>query len=119
MSSNPTNPGPITLDQYHRIQDRAVTAVVGAVCGLGFAGAVVPVIEHAITVALLTLAVVGVLVAAARWGARVVWERREDRADARAAVAWRAAHLSPDHPLVRRDRLDGVRAQVRAGAGVS
>ena len=93
----------LNFDRHRRRQDYAVTTVVSAVCGLGFAGAVAPAIERGITVALLTLVGIVAAVVVARWVARVVRERREDRADALAGSAWRAAHL-PDHPLTARDR---------------
>jgi hypothetical protein len=105
--------GLVDPDQYRRRQDRAVTAVVGGVCGLGCAGALVPAVERAITFVLLTLAAAAIVVAAARGVARVLRESREDRADTLAAAAWRAEHL-PDHALVALDRLDRATPE-RAG----
>lgn len=122
-----TTTGPVhrRFPDHHR-DDRAVSAVIAVVCGLGFAGALSPVVEHTITVALLTLvaltAAVGTLVAAARWVARGRRERGEDRADAAAAIAWRVVNLPADHPLVLRDQaapaLDQAGQRLH-GAGVS
>src|SRR5690349_18206532 len=96
----------MNLDQHRHHQDRVVTAVVAAVCGLGFAGAISPIVEHTFTHTLLALAGLGVLALAGRWVARRLRERREDHADTRAAIAWRAEHLPADHPLVLRDKGD-------------
>ena len=105
------------LDCHRRSEHSALTTAIGVVCGLGFAGATVPAVEHGITSTLLTLTALGVLVAVARLMLRVVRERREDRADVLAAIAWRAAHL-PDHPLTAHDRaaaLDGRSGRHRVG----
>ena len=90
-----TTTGPVHWPNQH--DDHTATAVIAGVCGLGFAGAVSPAVEHAVTAALLTLAALGAVVLALRWIARVRRERREDRADLLAAIAWRAAHLPADH----------------------
>ena len=83
----------MNLDDHRRRHDQAATLVAVLVAGLGCAGALLPAVEHAITVALLAAAGLAVLIAALRVGARVARERREDRADALAGAAWRAAHI--------------------------
>jgi hypothetical protein len=52
----------------------------------------VPAVEHTISTGLLALGVLLALVAAVRVLARWVRHRREDRADALVAAAWRARH---------------------------
>ena len=99
-----TTLGPLQRLNYNHPEDRAATAGIVGVCGRGFAGAISPVGEHAVTVALASLAALTTVVAGARWLARVRREQREDQADALAAIAWRALHLPADHPLVLRDR---------------
>ena len=83
----------MNLDDHRRRHDQAAILVAVLVAGLGCAGALLPAVEHAITVALLTAAGLAVLTAAVRVGARVVRERREDRADALAGAVWRAEHI--------------------------
>jgi protein-S-isoprenylcysteine O-methyltransferase Ste14 len=81
-----------TFQAHRRHEARAITAVLTLVVGVGFAAAVVPAVEHTITTGLLALGVLVTLVAAVRLLARWVRHRREDRADALAAAAWRARH---------------------------
>lgn len=113
-----------TRDSQHR-DDAVVTTVTGAVCALGLAGALSPVVEHAVTLALLVIAALTVAVLAARWLARRLREHREDRADTLTAIAWRSANLPADHPLVVRDRFtagtraDAARRGRRARVGVA
>ncbi len=77
----------------HRTSDyRLIMTVVGIVCGLGALFSVVPLVEHAVNLALITAGVLAVLVATLRRVARAVRERREDREDETTAAAWRAAH---------------------------
>jgi hypothetical protein len=83
----------VNLDQHRRTQDRAITATVTAVCGLGLAGALSPVVEHGVTAALLMLSALVVVVATARWLGLRLRERREDRADILAGATWRAQHM--------------------------
>ena len=98
----------MNLDDYRRRHDQAATLVAVLVAGLGCAGALLPAVEHAITVALLAAAGLAVLIAAVRGRSRVVRERREDRADALAGAAWRAEHMP--HLVDRgRRRADGAR----------
>jgi hypothetical protein len=89
----------MNLDDYRRRSDQVATLIAVLVAGLGCAGALLPVVEYAVTLALFGLAVLAVLVAGLRTGDRVVRERREDRADALAGAAWRAAHM-PHLPAV-------------------
>jgi hypothetical protein len=96
----------MNLDRHRRRHDRIVTTASAAVCGLGFAGAISPTIEHTVTVAVIALAGLGVLVLASRGIVRRARERREDHADTLTAITWRAEHLPAEHPLVVRDRLD-------------
>ncbi len=76
----------MNIAHHRRQQDRTVTTAVTLVCGLGLAGALSPVVEHAITTALVLVGVLVALVVGARWVARRLRERREDRADALAAA---------------------------------
>jgi ABC-type transport system involved in cytochrome bd biosynthesis fused ATPase/permease subunit len=81
-----------TFQAHRRHEARLITTALTVLGGIGFAAAVVPAVEHTITTSLLVL---GVLVAAAvavRVLARWVRHRREDRADALTAAAWRARH---------------------------
>jgi uncharacterized membrane protein YhaH (DUF805 family) len=93
----------VNLQQHRRHQDRTITTAVTLVCGLGLAGALSPAVEHAITTALVAVVVLALLVVSAPWAVRRLRERREDAADALAAVAWRARHM-PDHPLTALDQ---------------
>ena len=83
----------MNLDDYRRRHDQTTTLAAVLVAGLGCAGALLPAVEHAIAVALLAAAGLAVLIAALRVGARVLRERREDRADALAGAAWWAEHM--------------------------
>jgi hypothetical protein len=74
----------------------AMTLIVGACC-LAALGSVVPAVEQATNVGMAGLAILAVLVIALRLLVRFVRERLEDRADARTATAWRAAHQRPAH----------------------
>ncbi len=86
-------------------------------CGLGLAGALSPVVEHAITTGLALIGLLAVLVVGARWVARRLRERREDRADALAAAAWRARHLP--HLAAQLDRHDRGHDGGRVRTGVA
>jgi hypothetical protein len=83
----------MNLDDYRRRQDQVATLVAVLVAGLGCAGALLPFVEYAVTLAVLAAAGLAVLIAALRTGIRVVRERREDRADALAGATWRAEHM--------------------------
>ena len=71
-------------------------------CGLACAGSVVPGLDDVVTAVVLGLAALALLALAARWVARWVRERREDRADAITAARWRAEHAP--HLLTAADR---------------
>lgn len=62
-------------------------ALIGAVCTLGLASALVPAVEHAVSLGLVALAGLVLLGQAVRLLARWVRERREDRADLAYAAA--------------------------------
>jgi hypothetical protein len=83
----------MNLDDYRRRHDQAATLAAVLAAGLGCAGALLPAVEHAVAVALLAATGLAVLTAALRTGARVLRERREDRADAFAGAVWRAEHM--------------------------
>jgi hypothetical protein len=69
------------------------TLVLAVPCVLAVLGSVVPGVDDLVTRVLVVLVVlVGVLGVTARYIRRWVRERREDRADAITAAAWRAAH---------------------------
>ena len=90
---------------------RLITTVLAAVCTLGFLAAVIPGVEAALTVGLLALAGLVLVALAGRHLARVIRERREDRADALTAARWRAAHaphLLDDTVDVRVGTVRGV-----------
>lgn len=93
-----------TIDQHRTHEARQITTVIALVCAVGFASAVVPAVEHTITVVLLIAAGLAVIVAAGRFTARRVRERREDRADALVADAWRARHAPHLLATAARDR---------------
>ncbi len=86
----------------HQTYDaRLITALTAVVCAIGCTAAVVPAVEHAITLALLAVGGLAVLVVAVWLGARWLRERREDRADALTAATWRAQHTHPSRVDVR------------------
>ena len=77
---------------HSRTEYRLIMTVISAVCALGAVSAVVPAVEHTVTVGLVVLGLVGLLVAGLRLLARWLRECREDREDEITAAAWRAAH---------------------------
>ena len=81
-----------TLDPSRTPEYRALMTVIVGACTLAALGSVIPVVEYAANVGMASLAVLIVLVIAVRLLVRFVRERLEDRADARIAAAWRAAH---------------------------
>jgi cytochrome bd-type quinol oxidase subunit 2 len=93
----------MNINQHRTREARQITTVIALVCAVGFASAVVPAVEHTITTALLIAAGLALIVLAGRVLARVVRERREDRADALAAEAWPACH-APHLLATARDR---------------
>ena len=99
----------MTTDTTQR-HDHIAAAVLAALVGLtGLAAlldAALTATGHPALVGLaaaVLVAVLALLVGAARWVARRVRERREDTADLLAGAAWRAQHM-PAHPLNARDR---------------
>jgi hypothetical protein len=83
-----------------------ITAVLALPCGLACAGSVLPGLDDLVTTILVGLAAVAVLALAARWGARWLRERREDRADALTAARWRAVHAPHLRTPTDRSRID-------------
>lgn len=71
-------------------------------CALAAAGSVVPGLDHAVTAALFAVIGLAALVGLAQIVARWVRERREDRADALTAAAWRAQNAP--HLLTEQQR---------------
>jgi hypothetical protein len=93
--------------QHDERGDTIAAAVLAAIVGLGTVAALLQAVLRATGHPALTglaLAGLGVLAAAARWVARVRRERREDRADALAGAAWRAAHMPRLAAQIERDR---------------
>ena len=83
----------MNIGDYRRRQDQGATLVAVSVAGLGCVGALLPVVERAVTVALIAAVGLAVVTAAARAEVRVLRERREDRADRITAATWRAEHM--------------------------
>lgn len=82
----------------HRDREaRTITALISTVCLLACIAAVIPGVEHAINTAVVVLGALLVLIVAVRLGLRWLRERREDRADAITAAAWRATHQRSAH----------------------
>ncbi|MBW0090637.1 hypothetical protein I4I73_17400 [Pseudonocardia sp. KRD-184] len=80
------------MTTHQTYEARLITALLALVCVIGCAGAIVPAVEQAVTLGLLTPGPLVVLAVAVRLGVRWLRERREDRADALTAAAWRAEH---------------------------
>ena len=99
-----------TFHENRMREARRVTTGLAVICAAGLASAVVPAVEHAITTGLLLAAALVALVLTVRVTARWVRDRREDRADALVAAAWRAQHAP--HLLT-----DDNRQTAGAGAG--
>jgi|SoiMethySBSTD1v2_1073268.scaffolds.fasta_scaffold4027187_2 hypothetical protein len=81
-----------TLDPTRTPEYRAAMTLIVGACTLAALGSVVPAVEQATNVGMAGLGILALLVAAGRLLVRFVRERLEDRADARTAAAWRAAH---------------------------
>lgn len=88
-----------TINRNRHRSANLFTLALTAVFGLGFASTLVPAIEHTIIVVLLVTAALAVAALVVRRVARVLRWRREDRQDALAAAAWRAAHPRPARDL--------------------
>jgi hypothetical protein len=84
-----------TLDPTLTPEYRAAMTVIVGACTLAALGSVVPAVEQATNIGMAGLAILAVLVIVLRLLVRFVRERLEDRADARTATAWRAAHQRP------------------------
>jgi ABC-type transport system involved in cytochrome bd biosynthesis fused ATPase/permease subunit len=81
------------MTTHQTCEARLITTLIVVVCALGCAAAVVPAVEHAVTLGLLVLGLLALVTVAGRFSCRWLRERREDRADAlTAAAAWRAEH---------------------------
>ena len=99
-----------------RRHDHIANAGLAALVGLTGLGALLNTVLNATGHPFLTalgLALVGVLVGAARWVARWVRERREHAADLIAGAAWRAEHMP--HLLTDTDRALIDRAGIEQG----
>ena len=81
-----------TLDPSRTAEYRAAMTLIVGVCTLAALGSVIPAVEQATNLGMAGLALLALLVIAGRLLVRFVRERLEDRADARTATAWRAAH---------------------------
>lgn len=86
------------IGSHSHAEYRLIMTGLSAVCAFGAVSSVVPAVEHAVTVGLVVLVLLGLLVAGLRLLARWVRERREDREDKITAAAWRAAHQSAGVP---------------------
>jgi len=80
------------MTTHQTYEARLITALIAIVCAIGCTAAVVPAVEHTVTLALLILGGLALVAVAGRLGCRWLRERREDRADALTAAAWRAQH---------------------------
>lgn len=109
------------IGQHRAHEARLITTALGLVCAVGFTAAVVPAVEHAVTLAVLGALALAVLAGLVRFAARRVQEHREDRADAVTAARWRSVHAP--HLLTAADRalLDPPTRprRVLAGRGVA
>ena len=81
-----------TLDPSRTPEYRAAMTVIVGACTLATLGSVLPVVEQATNAGMAGLGILTLLVIVGRLLVRLVRERMEDRADARTAAAWRAAH---------------------------
>lgn len=81
-----------TLDPSRTPEYRAAMTVIVGACTLATLGSVLPVVEQATNVGMAGLGILTLLMIVGRLLVRFVRERLEDRADARTAAAWRAAH---------------------------
>jgi hypothetical protein len=81
-----------TLDPTRTPEYRAALTLIVGACTLAALGSVIPAVEQASNLGMAGLGILALLVIALRLLVRFVRERLEDRADARTAAAWRAAH---------------------------
>jgi hypothetical protein len=84
-----------TINRNRNRSANLFTLAATGVCGLGLASTLVPAVEQAVTVVLLVLAAAGLSAWLVCRVARILRWRREDRADALVAAAWRASHPRP------------------------
>lgn len=87
------------MTDHQLYEARLITSMFAVICTVACAAAIFPAVERAVTLALLGLGVLAVLVVAVPLALRWLRERREDRADALTAAAWRAKHT----PTTRHD----------------
>jgi Ni/Fe-hydrogenase subunit HybB-like protein len=87
------------IGTHSRAEYRVIMTAVSAVCALGAVSAVIPAVEHAVTLGLVALGLLGLLVVGLRLLARWLRERRENREDEITAAAWRAAHQPVAAPI--------------------
>ena len=80
------------LDPTSTPEYRAVMTLIVGACTLAALGSVIPAVDYAANVSMAGLGILAVLVIVLRLLVRFIRERLEDRADARTAAAWRAAH---------------------------
>jgi hypothetical protein len=85
-----------TLGQHRDREAGVLTVLLALPCAAAVTGSVMSGLDSLITRGLLVMGVLVVLGVTARLIARWVRERQEDRADAFAAAAWRAAHPQYD-----------------------
>ncbi len=88
----------ISFGTYRDREYRVIMTGIGVVGGLGLTCSMLPAVEHATTLILLTLGALAVLAVAVRLAARTVREHREDRADKLTGAAWRARHMPTPSP---------------------
>jgi len=80
------------LDPTSTPEYRAAMTVIAGASTLAVLGSVFPAVEYAANAGMAGLGFLAALVIVLRLLVRFVRERLEDRADARTATAWRAAH---------------------------
>lgn len=87
------------MTSHQLYEARLITTVFAVICTIACAAAIFPAVERAANLGLLGLGVLAVLAVAVRLGVRWLRERREDRADALTAAAWRAEHAPAQHDV--------------------
>jgi hypothetical protein len=97
----PVSPG--TIQEHRAKEANLITAALAVVCGLAFAGALIPAVEHAMSVLVVAAMVPVAAVVLLRWVLRRVRWYREDRDDERVVAALRAG--GPLEEIDRRERI--------------